>query len=92
MDANGHAEDGLEQMLWMYILGAAHEKKRAHAERSDALRLGVTVPPGFALSLNLAELRDAYQSACGIQPDREDLKRWLDQIQTLLPYFQPPKQ
>jgi hypothetical protein len=80
MDANGRAEDGLEQMLWMFVVGAASATK-------------ATRPPlaSESLEINMRDLREAYRNACGIVPDDAELRRWIGQMQAMLPYLQAPK-
>lgn len=77
MDAYGHAEDGLEQMLWMFVVGAASASRPADGKP-------------IALAINMRDLREAYRSTCGIVPDDRELKRWLGQMQSMLPYLQAP--
>ena len=80
MDANGRLEDGFEQMLHMYLLGQLSVYK---------MNPQLEVPKTFMF--NLADLRKAYEQICGVVPDDAVIRRWIGQLNDLLPYLQNPK-
>jgi hypothetical protein len=69
MKPSGQAESALEQLLWSYALGRAYDPAtRAYT----------------AARLNSAEITAMFRHTCGVTPSREELSKWLAQLDTFM--------
>lgn len=93
MDAHGRAECGEEQMLWAYMLGKAAQMKEDHPNAA---------PGSMDLKLTKVELQAMYRAVTGqefvngIARTKAgiswlEVKRWVVDLQNLLPYFKDPR-
>jgi hypothetical protein len=80
MDAHGHAESGLEQMLWAYLLGQVSVLKAQGVELS-----------GAEMHLSRKDLSAMFIACTSIEPTRAELDKWMGDLNRLLPFMQNPK-